>query len=261
MWKLQVDTSGHLKVFRFTLHFARTALITLDPCTGCSGLGPSLSSLCTFSLSIPMTRSAPLKTGTHPCAEHCWPLSRSHQWRRKRKKELCLPDKPRASGEWRTTGQEAGGCRVREGAHSWLPSWCQWQRIHLPMQNIQGTQVPSLSWKDALEEVMATHSSIPAWRIPWTEEPGGVESMGCNSTQSYLAKTNFCLQLQLQYFVMRTPFSAFKISSYCLMGHSVATQSVPYCNSLIPNKCFLLYYCLLWFIWVDSGSLVFPYEF
>ena len=34
------------------------------------------------------------------------------------------------------------------------------------------TQVPSLVWEDPLEEVMATHSSILAWRIPWTEEPG-----------------------------------------------------------------------------------------
>ena len=36
----------------------------------------------------------------------------------------------------------------------------------------------SLSWEDALEEGMATHSSILAWRIPWTEEPGGLQSMG-----------------------------------------------------------------------------------
>ena len=34
------------------------------------------------------------------------------------------------------------------------------------------TQVPSLVWEDPLEEVMATHSGILAWRIPWTEEPG-----------------------------------------------------------------------------------------
>ena len=39
-------------------------------------------------------------------------------------------------------------------------------------------QVPSLGWKDPLEEGIATHSSILSWRIPWTEEPGGVQSMG-----------------------------------------------------------------------------------
>ena len=38
---------------------------------------------------------------------------------------------------------------------------------------MQETRVPSLGWKDPLEEEMATHSSILAWKIPWTEEPGG----------------------------------------------------------------------------------------
>ena len=39
-------------------------------------------------------------------------------------------------------------------------------------------QVRSLGWEDALEEGMATHSSILAWRIPWTEEPGRLQFMG-----------------------------------------------------------------------------------
>ena len=38
--------------------------------------------------------------------------------------------------------------------------------------------VQSLSWEDPLEREMATHSSTHAWRIPWTEEPGGLWSMG-----------------------------------------------------------------------------------
>ena len=40
------------------------------------------------------------------------------------------------------------------------------------------TQVPSLGWENPLEEGMATHSSILAWRIPWTEELGGLQSTG-----------------------------------------------------------------------------------
>ena len=40
------------------------------------------------------------------------------------------------------------------------------------------TWVRSLGQEDPLEKEMATHSSIPAWRIPWTEEPGGLQSMG-----------------------------------------------------------------------------------
>ena len=46
------------------------------------------------------------------------------------------------------------------------------------MQETRETWVRSLCWEDPLEEGMATHSSIPAWRIPWTEEPGGLQSMG-----------------------------------------------------------------------------------
>ena len=42
----------------------------------------------------------------------------------------------------------------------------------------QETQVRSLSQEDLLEEEMATRSSILAWRIPWTEEPGGLQSVG-----------------------------------------------------------------------------------
>ena len=40
------------------------------------------------------------------------------------------------------------------------------------------TQVRSLGWEDPLEKEMATHSSTLAWKIPWTEEPGRVQSMG-----------------------------------------------------------------------------------
>ena len=43
---------------------------------------------------------------------------------------------------------------------------------------MQETWVHSLDWEDPLEEEMATHSSILGWRIPWTEEPGGLQSMG-----------------------------------------------------------------------------------
>ena len=46
------------------------------------------------------------------------------------------------------------------------------------MQEMQEIQVPSLGWEDPLEKEMAPDSSILAWRIPWTEEPGGLWSMG-----------------------------------------------------------------------------------
>ena len=51
------------------------------------------------------------------------------------------------------------------------------QRLkHLPA--MQETWVQSLGQEDLLEKEMATHSSIVAWRIPWTQEPGGLQSMG-----------------------------------------------------------------------------------
>ena len=46
---------------------------------------------------------------------------------------------------------------------------------HLPA--MRETQVRSLGWEDALEKGMATHSSILAWKIPWTEEPGRLQFM------------------------------------------------------------------------------------
>ena len=52
---------------------------------------------------------------------------------------------------------------------------------------MQETWVQSLGWKDPLEKEIATHSSILAWRIPWTEEPGGVQSMGSQRVGSKLS--------------------------------------------------------------------------
>jgi len=51
---------------------------------------------------------------------------------------------------------------------------------------MQETQVHSLGWEDPLEKEMATHSSILAWRIPWTEEPGGLQSMESPKSQTRL---------------------------------------------------------------------------
>ena len=57
------------------------------------------------------------------------------------------------------------GCRA---------SQVQWKRIHLPVQEMQ---VQSLDWEDPLEQEMATRFSILARKIPWTEEPGELQSM------------------------------------------------------------------------------------
>ena len=48
------------------------------------------------------------------------------------------------------------------------------------------TQVRFLGWEDLLEKEMASHSSILAWKTPWTEEPGGLQSMGSQESDPTL---------------------------------------------------------------------------
>ena len=60
----------------------------------------------------------------------------------------------------------------------WASQVTQWERIYLPMQELQETWVQFLGQEDPLEKEMATRSSILAWEISWTEEPGGLQSMG-----------------------------------------------------------------------------------
>ena len=55
-----------------------------------------------------------------------------------------------------------------------------WVKNPPAVKELQET-VLSLGWEDPLEEGLATHSSILAWRIPWTEEPGGLQSIGSQS--------------------------------------------------------------------------------
>ena len=71
---------------------------------------------------------------------------------------------------------------------------------------MQETQVQSLGWKDPLEKGMTTHSSILAWRIPWTEEPSGLQSMG--------------LQRVGHNWVTNTCFLVFPISANDMAVHS-----------------------------------------
>ena len=64
------------------------------------------------------------------------------------------------------------------GNQNWASLISQWVKNPPTMQEMEEIRARSLCWEDPLEEEMATHSSILAWRILWTEEPGGVQSMG-----------------------------------------------------------------------------------
>ena len=60
------------------------------------------------------------------------------------------------------------------------------------------TWVPSLGGKDPLEKGMATHSNILTWRIPWTEEPGGLQSMGLQRVRHDGATNTFTFSKKSQ---------------------------------------------------------------
>ena len=55
----------------------------------------------------------------------------------------------------------------------------------MPVQETQETQVQALVWDDSLEQEMATHSGILAWKIPWTEEPGRLQFIGLQRVGHY----------------------------------------------------------------------------
>ena len=59
-----------------------------------------------------------------------------------------------------------------------MNNWIEVAQMVKNITAMQETPLQSLGWEDPLERGMATHSSILAWKIPWTEEPDGLQSMG-----------------------------------------------------------------------------------
>ena len=77
----------------------------------------------------------------------------------------------------------------------------------------QETQVPSLGWEDPLEKEMATHSSVLAWRIPWTEEPDELQSMGL---QNRTRLSNWHTQKNLMHFTyLKSVEIDHKVITFC----------------------------------------------
>ena len=89
------------------------------------------------------------------------------------------------------------------------------------MQEIQETQVQSLGWEDPLEKGMATYSSILAWRIPWTEEPGGLvtksqtllSARAHTHTHTFLKSVKFVTTLLLFHVLVLWPHGMWHLSS------------------------------------------------
>ena len=70
----------------------------------------------------------------------------------------------------------------------------QWLRVHLPVKELQETQVQSPSLGDHLKEEMTAHFSILPWKIPWTEEPGRLQSMGLQRVGQDWATEDACIR-------------------------------------------------------------------
>ena len=88
------------------------------------------------------------------------------------KESTCNAENPSSTpGLGRSTGEGI----VYPFQYSWVSLVAQTVKNPLAMWE---TRVQYLGWEDLLEKGMATHSSILAWRIPWTEKPGGLQSLG-----------------------------------------------------------------------------------
>ena len=91
------------------------------------------------------------------------------------------------TGNARMTAISSRNSKIRKDRDEMgLPRWLSGKNLsaHVETQEIQ---VRSLGQKDPLEKEMATYSSILAWRIPWTEEPGGLQPMGLQRMGTYLS--------------------------------------------------------------------------
>ena len=103
------------------------------------------------------------------------------------------------SPTWRPCPQRSGQCPLWSQSLTAGASPVTQTVKNLPA--MQETQVQSLGQEDPLEKGIATHSSILAWRIPWTEEPGGLQSMGSQRVRhdcvtNTLAYQQKCSQLE-----------------------------------------------------------------
>ena len=106
----------------------------------------------------------------------------------------------------------------------------QWWRIPLPMREMC---VWSRGWKDPLEKKMASHSSILAWEIPWTEKPGGLQSRGLQKSQTWFSnKTTTTNKYNIYQLAKKKPIFLF------IFGHTPRHVG-PSCPHQESNLCLL----------------------
>ena len=115
------------------------------------------------------------------------------------------------------------------------------------------TWVHFLDWENPLEKGLATHSSIPAWRIPWTEEPGGLQSIGSQRVRHNWRTNTFTFHIKVTFDLtlvfLHAPAKKTKKQTVSLkLGSSVLTSSSPGPPRLIIA---VIYWTLEW---IGSGG-------
>ena len=106
----------------------------------------------------------------------------------------------------------------------------QWQR----MQEMQVTQIQSLGQEDPLEEEIATHSSILAWKVPQTEEPGGLQSMRSKSVRQDWSHWPWALNNVDMTIIIILPIKKTKSQKYQV---SKSVYEGNYLSLGIPSEC------------------------
>ena len=109
---------------------------------------------------------------------------------------------------------------------------------------VQETQVWSLGREDPLEKGVATHSDTLAWRIPWTEEPGGLQSMGSQRVGHNCA-TNFCFQFSSVHLLSHVWLFATPWIAACQASLSITNSRslviLMFIESVMPSNHLILY--------------------
>ena len=106
-----------------------------------------------------------------------------------------------------------------------------------------GDSAQSLGWEHPLEEAVATHSSIFAWKIPWTEEPGGLQSMRSQTVRRYWAHIQWNLSVNYRF---RSVQFSHSVVSDSLQPHGLQHVRLPCpspANGAYSNSCPLRWWC------------------
>ena len=103
------------------------------------------------------------------------------------------------------------------------------------IQETQETWVPSLGWDDALEEEMATHSNILTWKTPWTEELGGLQSMGLQRVKQNWAYTHIHIHTYVCVILVFIPISGTELLKLFGISYKVVTAIYMSCAMLMKS--------------------------